>query len=418
MLYQILTSNANKGNWSKALEALDQMRAESYPKALLTGAEEWIHHCQSDYLLQGDIGNTQKYHQNDLEISDHDRYELETFGMAILGPPLALFYKRMIERLRLQEQTDKIYFLAREGYFLKQGFEVLGKELGAMATCEYLLISRVLLFRCLMGNSEVAPLICHHEYTGTLETFLTRRCGLSVKEITFLSLPQTDFPEGLDTPISLPQDNKIIEDLLLKNGEELHALTDATRSCYCQYLEEKGVFRDPALNIIDIGYSGTIQKALGALVGRQINGHYLVTTPSAKNTTTNKFTGYLFNRKAWGSGSTLLDKSLYLESLLTSPVGSAINVHKKGDNFVFEHGRITKAQINFRILEVVFEGCIKYCFQVFKHGGISSPHQVDQIYTLQTSFPGQFPPMIREILEVEDEFSGKGIINAVNLYPL
>jgi hypothetical protein len=386
------------------------MRSRSYPQTLLSFAES--------KLLSIDSQKPSQAIRGDHSSCVIKAKELQAYGASVLGPSLLLFYTRLAKKILFaQENHPNLYFLAREGYLLEKGYLALQDLLGTLSCSRYLTISRVLMFRALLDDQRSHPLICSHNFSGSIERLLISRCGLSSEEIKTIELNGTLFPKGLGTLINLPADTSKVTQLIEHNSETIKSYASTTRENYLEYLSNLGAFHESRIHIVDLGYSGTIQKCLSLLTGKPIVGHYFITTPAAKNTRNNKFLGHLFSNRRWGTGCSLLDQSLILEALLTAPTGSAQGIQKTQSGMEFSYGPITKAQQSFHILEQVFDGAISYCSANLRLQNTFSPLDVDWIYDLITCPKTSTMPLeVSSVLEVEDSFSGLGIINPNSLY--
>jgi hypothetical protein len=395
---------------------LEKMVSLSYPKTLVKLAEaSYLNTFKPETQSQKSQAGLASGERIQ-DISSIEAKELHHFGMTLLGPAIGLFYRRLAARTSLSEAPTTLYFLAREGYLLQRGFNSLREELGAKADARYLVISRTLMFRILLSEPSSYPLIFSHSYKGTLRRFLGSRCGLLDEELVALNLSDAAFPQGLDTQVSLESDESSLSSLLQSNNEKIQTFTKGTKDTYLEYLHDIGLMDQEHIQLVDIGYSGTIQKALGILTSRRVSGHYMVTTQSAESNASHTFIGYLFNRQQWGQGCSVLEHSLYLEALLTSPTGSAKNIKKGATGFEFTYGPTTESQDYFHLLEIIFQGAIYYCANSMAHHFSLTPADVNELYSLVISNKECFPELSKKIMVVEDNYSGLGNIKPTDLY--
>ena len=411
MLYEAFRDHLKKEDWNAAEDSIFLMRQQFYPQSLISASE----HLLQVSIATGSLCSQSGYSADTL--SAVERQQVILCGASLLGPPLALFYHRLFLNLEHSAIQGKLFFLAREGFFLLDGFNQLKANLNLDGLeGAYINISRVLLFRCLLDSPEAVPLICHHDYNGTVYSFLKSRCGLHDKEIKMLSLPDHLSTSDFNKPLSLPHDLQDITSLLRLNRHLIAEIIQPTKAAYLGYLRDNDFFHADVAHVVDVGYSGTIQKALSLLTGQDIVGHYLITTKAAQSVGRNLFNGYVHAGISWGDGYGLLDKSLYLESLLTAPNGSTTGVNSVDEGYVFEYGRSTRAQHCFGVLELAFAGCLDYCSKNILAGTLMTPSEIDQNYLIQTSHPAYYPDALRYALELEDDFSGIGTINPYRTY--
>ncbi len=416
-----LEERVENDDFFSAENIVREMRASGYPASLMRIAEAILDRDRGskrniEAALPGGeagviIGESPKL--SGLEIK-----ELKAFGSAILGPCMALFYRRLATKTSYTHQPPKnLYFLAREGYLMQRGYDALKAELKAPADSKYLIASRVLVFRALLGDPRVLPLICSHNFSGTLKVLLQSRCGLDQKEVQVLRLDANLFPEGLLSIINLPSDASQVAQLFEQNAIELKSYASKSNEAYLLYLHELGVMEEEPIHIVDLGYSGTIQKCLSILTGKKVVGHYLITTPAARNTPENTFIGHIYGNMEWKAGCSILDRSLILEALLTAPNGSARGIRRTAEGTMFEFGPETISQKYFSFIECIFEGCLEYCKLNNQNNNSFLPWEVNAFYDLMTCARNSpIPPQVLRILEVEDCFSGLGIINPSETY--
>lgn len=421
LLFLQLKEKIKQKDFESAEQILRQMHSSGYPASLIRSSQNLVAK-ESQRLHQSAAESSTKHesthHEKSPKPSDLKIRELKAFGSAILGPSISLFYHRLATKTSYAQQSpSNLYFLAREGYLLQRGYDRLQNTLRGAANSKYLVTSRVLMFRALLEDQRVFPLICSHNYSGTLEGLLQSRCGLNKEEIQTLTLDSNLFPNGLPNKVELPSDAPKLIQLIEQNADTIKSYSTATKNAYLQYLDELGINAEKRVHVVDLGYSGTIQKCLSILTEKPVVGHYLITTPAAKNTRINKFIGHLFSNRAWGSGCSLLDLSLILEALLTAPSGSAQGVQYSSKGIEFTYGLETKSQDCFELLEYIFEGCIDYCQLNYKLNNTFSPSEVDIMYRLATCTKNStMPDEAFNMLEVEDSFSGLGVINPSSLY--
>ena len=96
------------------------------------------------------------------------------------------------------------------------------------------------------------------------------------------------------------------------------------KEAYLAYLASIEITDQSTLHLVDLGYSGTIQSLLGILLSKNTHGHYLIASKPGKHViegNTAVMQGYLKEDVKMGDGYLPLDRSMFLESLLTAPYG-------------------------------------------------------------------------------------------------
>jgi hypothetical protein len=352
-------------------------------------------------------------------LSASETRQLRLIGKAMLGPLLNLFYKRLFRTIEaLTDRPKTLYFIAREGYFLQRGYNAVQSLANfSSPNSQYLFASRVLLFRLLLHDEKMAEDICGPNFAGSLGDFLSARCGLTQQEYSTLEVCPQDFPNGLDSRVTMPLDHNILINFLRRNQEHIKELTKDSTIAYKRYLQDLEIRPcKSCFHIVDVGYSGTIQKCLSHFTSQNTFGHYIVTTKNATSNRADSYMGHVFQGVDWSSGCSILDNSLLIESILTSPQGSARDIKLVGDAISFKYGAETPAQKYFFVLEEIFNGCIEYCLENFSNTPDLMASEINIIFdNLIKSNPISQVTWLAKILSLDDSFSGRGISFATSI---
>lgn len=222
----------------------------------------------------------------------------ERLGCQTFGPLLFGFVQWLAVQLRKDGIRD-VFFMSREGYIMKQAFEVLGTE---EFHTHYLYCSR---------RSFTVPMIwTYPDIEGvfqnitiqekmTLRTFLIRM-GLKPEEYIEKAAQfglELDRMFEHDTFKSSTQVrafyNEIKDNVVENSRTEYNALL--------AYIRSWGLSGNFA--VVDIGYFGTMQNTIGQLIRRegisaQVKGYYVCLSPDAElvNSGLISATGYLYER--------------------------------------------------------------------------------------------------------------------------
>lgn len=340
---------------------------------------------------------------------------LHDFGYRFLGPVVTAFFDRIVT----VGGSEKLYFLAREGYFLKQLFErycsVTGSSLSGQA--EYLYCSRAFLFKLSLLEADLVDDTLVHHYKGTFLNFLIRRYGLNGGDIDRILCKTPAMSAEFDKEIRLPSETVMVGKLLSGVVDALRPELECKRDLYLSYLQ--GIdFLDGSEQraVIDIGFSGTIQKLLSRMTGKRTVGHYMVTTQKAIDTELCSFYGHFATGQAFSEGFTLLDRSLYLEALLTAPHGQVVDIFNINGVTRFGYASKTLAQHHFGLLEAVVRGAEQYMEDTVPDGAQLTAEDIPGYYNSLVSSLSGFPAELRSIIEVDDHISGFGVINPAQLF--
>ena len=103
--------------------------------------------------------------------------DLQNFGYRFLGPLVTAFFDKIVQEQSRAKSGGKLFFLAREGYFLKDLYEEYCSKNGLedSSGSEYLLCSRAFLFKLSLVDSSMIPATLQHHYSGSFSNFICRR---------------------------------------------------------------------------------------------------------------------------------------------------------------------------------------------------------------------------------------------------
>ena len=344
-----------------------------------------------------------------------------SLGSSFLGGVLSSFTKELV----LSElNIETLFFLAREGYWLERAFKRFCKGCSIKAQSEYLLASRAFLFKLLLDDERSFAYSLKSGFKGTFSELLQSRFILNHDEIT-----RTFSPVLLTKIIDLETDKQNVIDIFNAHKAELKTLLSPTKKAYLAYLEQLGVTKQQTLHIVDLGYSGTIQSLLGILLNKNTYGHYLIASNPGVHSVegfTATMKGYLKEGVKIGEGYLPLDRSMFLESLLTAPDGQFRDIrfntfNKSGNNlkqFDFYYGRKVASQKYFYILEQVMAGALDYVEHAAKHNITFTKSELEMLLNSYLSKPHMIPHSLAHIFDIDDDVTGNGTVNALQFFGL
>ncbi|GEM_PF-392381 len=203
-------------------------------------------------------------------------------GYAAGGPIIAGFVAWLIREL-VRDKVDRVYFLARDGWYPKTAYDVFTQNLVNAPEAHYLLASR--------RGCIIPSLKNWDDIESTLEmgfspveasVILQDRFGLDSALLAQEDWEDAGFSSGHDLVTSKNADDIARLTKLLKK-KEAAVLKNAEheRDAYVKYLTDEGVFKEGRIAIVDIGHNGTLQLALSKLTGVEIGGYYFSTFEGA-----------------------------------------------------------------------------------------------------------------------------------------
>ena len=283
-------------------------------------------------------------------------------GAACFGP-LMLQFTSWLCRTAAEREISTLYFLSREGHFLQAAYEkflALGLNGDVPATpCRYLLISRRAVFgAAIKDRTTLRQMLDAGMFDGSMHEMLRVRLG----EAAVRAVPK-------DRTVSLPRDTDRVLDALVEALPQLNEAASEERAGLLAYAKRSGLLDTPRVGLVDLGYSGTIQRHLHVITGVPLTGFYFATTSRTKKWESDA------NRSltCFGESCELPDEkipafryALALESWLTSPDPQLVRFDPEGEP-VF--GDESTMQRRFAELEAIDAGVHDYFEDVAHVGG-------------------------------------------------
>lgn len=229
----------------------------------------------------------------------------EELGYMFLGPLVFNYFIWLKNELY---GIDKILFNSREGYFLKEIYELFKNKYDLPESVYFKTSRKISALSSFYTNQDVYDTFKLHRYSGTLSNLLSDRFGLSdIKNDKYI-----------DSQIEIPNLNKYIDEILESAKQ--------TREEYGQYI--KNVVGDSKnIMMIDSGFQGMTQYNLQKAFNLRCKGRYFI---YKGNPLLDNVKGlYDFEK------SNLRKNLIFFESIFIDSIGSYINI--KNGNFINEY---------------------------------------------------------------------------------
>jgi len=177
---------------------------------------------------------------------------LEELGSTYIGPLVFNYFKWLIDNLN---GADLVLFNSREGYFLKQIWEIYKNEYD-LPKSVYFKTSRKLASMISFTNEiEIYDSFKLHRYEGDINDLLFDRFGIKTNTEN----------QWIDTKKELPDLNKWIETIIIKSNE--------LRIEYKKYIDDV-IGSAKKIVMVDSGFQGTTQYYLEKVYGYKFIGKY------------------------------------------------------------------------------------------------------------------------------------------------
>jgi len=335
------------------------------------------------------------------------KISFKEFGQYFLGPSLLGYIRKVKE-----EGRKTVFPLAREGYVFDKIFD----SFVDLPSSRYLKVSRALLFRITIDDERCLEYSLKPKFSGSFEDLLIHRFGFSKKNLVTV-LSEID----LIKTFSLPRDYDDVVSLIGHYGSALAESVSESKAAYLEYLESIE-FKDNPL-VLDLGYNGTIQKLLTLLTSQNTSGLYFIASdPGVKAVykSNAKMSGVFAEDVQMGDGCLMLDRSMFLESLLTAPEGQLKDIRKNPitGEFEFFYGKRANTQKHFHELEQVFEGAIEHVKHCFKHDISYSKEEIHHLFNQFVTKRSVFPAITWKLFEIDDAVSGNGNVDPLAFFGL
>lgn len=341
---------------------------------------------------------------------------LHEFGASFLGPALTMYARAVAEHSAGRVPVC----LAREGWLLHQLLTRL--EAKGLVQFEhppmYLKVSRTLLFRAMLGDPEIWPIALKGDFAGTVLELLMKRFGLQLHEV-YACLPA----EVISFELTLPDDAEEVQQWLVPHASRLQEQVTHTRLAVGQYFREMGLLDESYTPLmLDVGYSGTIQKLCTRLLKRDTEGLYFIAR-QAGNTSldgnTAHMTGVFREGINWKEGYTMLERSLLLECLMTAPHGQVVDVRQTQDGeFMFFYGREAASQRYYQDLAAIIDGATESVVEAMSNGIDYSTEEVEALFDVFATRQGALPHAAWHLFTADDDIAGNGMVNPLQLFGL
>lgn len=270
----------------------------------------------------------------------------------VLAP---LLYSFVLWVLKEAEKTGKkrLYFLARDGYFMYRAAGILCKERKIPIDCRYVSCSRYSLRVPLFHLNEQAALdyICRRG-TAVTPKKICRRAGLTEEEEIEV-LAELEFESGAEEIIPNQKmaeiRRKLEQSPRFMKYMQYHSREALPRILF--YLEQEGFFDGTADAIVDSGWVGSVQKTLQQLIGlkgreSRLEGYYFglyeVPDPELRNL----YHCYYFEPEGHLRRKVHFNQNLF-EVIFSAPHGMTLGYRKEGEKYVPGYGNSEKGRERF-----------------------------------------------------------------------
>lgn len=257
--------------------------------------------------------------------------EIARMLAARFSGPLLFDYVWWILREAEQKGLRRLYFLARDGYLLREIAERFCEAFSLPIECRYLYCSRAALRMPsyhLIGD-EADALLFQYGYRVTLRSVM-ERCGFRPEQARRICAEcglETWNPERMLTAPELLS----LRETLAGCGAFRALLTENSKAAYrpaMEYLRREGLFSGETVAVVDSGWTGSMQRSLrqllqsGGFQGNLIGFYFgLYAAPKPED---GEYKTWYFNRDGRAVDKMFFSNNLF-ECLLSAPHGMTVS---------------------------------------------------------------------------------------------
>ena len=229
------------------------------------------------------------------------------FGYSVLGPIVAAFGAALVQRKR-DRPHERLLLMARDTAVIDEVMRRWNQAAPSVVpAADYFQVSR----RAALAASsavgvDIDLVLDAGAFDGVFADMVEARTGFRPAG------------ERFEVEVHHPAERGRCADLLAELGDQLRANGETQLQGLRRHLGDLGVDDRSPLCLVDLGYSGTTQRALAKVLPNPISGLYCVTTPAGAAAGGQ---GVFGNGVRFWTGHWFLDHSLLLEALLSSTTG-------------------------------------------------------------------------------------------------
>lgn len=231
-------------------------------------------------IIRHNLNKIAEFNAEDINLFCNDPYKL---GYNLVAPLILGFCHWLVKAAR-EQGVDQLFFLAREGKLIKEVYDAWAAGNAQAPKGIYLQVSRRTVNVPQINSLESVMHIAKFDFfPNQISSFFYERFGLALTEARW----QEIYDKGLWQKGRLLEIRNqdlshitalmqfLLPDILNGAQEEKRALMHYFKTC--------GFLDASRAAVVDVGYSGTIQKALNHLVSHPVHGFYFATAHNVRD---------------------------------------------------------------------------------------------------------------------------------------
>lgn len=304
----------------------------------------------------------------------------EHFGYAYVGPVYFGFVSWLVEQIR-RDGIQRVHFLAREGYVIQQVYERFEAQRPLGLPRDYLYASRRLYGVASITDLDerALALLVKKDLQSTVGEFL-RSNGIDPAQ--HIEVLRAKGFSGPDERLRPGIDGERARGLLLALKEAVLAFAARERATLADYLKSLGFDQAQRVAVVDVGWNGSMQKALAGLaeplgLRAELQGYYLGAFPR-QVARPGDLRGYLIDQGGPGPRLRALWEGLYLlEFIFAAPHTSIVGLRRQGERIMPMHREEPENPYQARAIASMQQAALAFVDDMLAtHGAVSVPASV------------------------------------------
>lgn len=244
-------------------------------------------------------------------------------GYGLLGPIAVAFSQWLLDQAQ-ENGIDRLYFLAREGKFLKTVFDHWQAGSPEAVDSKYLLVSRrAVTVPCIETIDDIYAIAEGNSFYGaSMEMFLSERFGIALDDATWSQCEREGLWKRRDPLTITDGDIDHLRPFLRAIAPQIFRQAGVERAHAFAYFRGMDLNADTRGAVVDVGYGATIQRHLIKLLDHKVHGLYMMT--DRKGAALGRSAGVL-SRGCFvqGAGRTSAESPLFRQSFILEKLLSA-----------------------------------------------------------------------------------------------
>lgn len=347
----------------------------------------------------------------------------QALGYTVLGP-LVLSFVQWLAQQASADGIERLYFLSREGEFLKQVYDIWGNHADASPPSEYLVLSRrSVTVPMIRGIDEVEAIARSTYFENHVSNFVWERYGLMLSDEECADIAQQGLLKADQLVEVIDGQIEHLKPLLAALLPRILAQAQAERPGVMAYLNEMGLNDGKKFALVDVGYSATIQGRLNQLVDSKVHGYYMMTDNRAEwvsnrhGVTVKGCFGQYVHPTA--DATAMLVQSFDLEKLLSSDQAQIIRYSVGPSGEVASEVRaLSRDEVQCQPVRAeVRKGALKFVDDAIATrtkllGDFMVPTSLGRrLYEVLVKHPSEREVALLRELVLDDYYCGRGLVN-------